>query len=109
MADYSQYHPAPSDGVTRGDDKAIPNAGTSRGFVNVGNDTYGADVSVGATNRMGPADGTQSDPAEMRFPKGDEDRFTSSMGKHGDDPGTGMGDVAKSDAPDDETPVNPKQ
>jgi hypothetical protein len=110
MPDYKDpFIPAPSDGVTRGDSKPMPNRGTSVGFTGVGNDTYGADVGVNATNRLGPATDTGSDPMMLDTPKGDEDRFTSSGGTHGEDPGAGMGGAAKSDAAADTTPENPKQ
>ncbi len=45
-------------GELQGDDKPMPNQGTGTGVT----DTYGADLSQGATNRMGSIRGaTQSD------------------------------------------------
>ena len=48
----------------RGDDKAMPDRGTSTGVT----DTYGADLSQSAKNRKGRISGsTGSDPADDRF------------------------------------------
>lgn len=50
------------DGSLRGDDKGMPNRGTSTGV----SDTYGADLSQGAKNRLGGMSGaTKSDPVEQ--------------------------------------------
>lgn len=46
------------DGVTQGDDKGF---GSYTNYAEFGT-TVGADLSPGATNSMGPCDGTQSDP-----------------------------------------------
>jgi hypothetical protein len=97
------FKPAPSDGVTRGDAKAMPNRGTSSG--NVPNNSYGADTGINATNRMGSAH-TPSDPPDMCCPPGDG-RFTS-RGHSTSAPGsrlTGTG----SDAPEDDTPEDQRQ
>lgn len=97
---------APANGVTPGDTKAMPNRGTGTGFTGVGNDTYGADVSQGALNRRGSAH-QAPDAMDRCTPPGGGD-FRSG-GSTPASPGTGMGGAAKSDAKDDETPVNPKQ
>ncbi|HYE41466.1 MAG TPA: hypothetical protein VEB23_16120 [Ramlibacter sp.] len=53
-----QYVP---NGQLQGDDKAIPDRGTTTGVT----DTYGADLSQDATNRMGSIKGaTRSDGQE---------------------------------------------
>ena len=50
-----------ADGSLRGDDKPMPNRGTGTGVV----DTYGADLSPTAKNRLGSITGaTKSDPAD---------------------------------------------
>lgn len=54
------------DATLRGDDKAMPDRGTSTGVT----DTYGADVSGTAKNRKGGITGaTGSDPADERYNK----------------------------------------
>ncbi len=73
------YLPGPSDGNVQGETKDLPNRGTESGMVGQGA-PYGADIGPNATNRKGGmthAD-SGSDPRELRFPKGDEDRFSSS-------------------------------
>jgi len=101
--------PELNNGVVRGDDKALPDRGSSTGFCNVGDDHYGRDLSPGATNRLGPATDTGSDAAELRFPKGDEDRFTASSNTtRMDSPGEGFGPAADSDPPGEDRSDNPK-
>lgn len=102
MADYPDPTlPGPANGVVRGDVKAMPDKGTGTGFV--GSDSYGASVDVRATNSRPIAGSeTTSDPMDMRFPKGDEDRFTSTGGKHGSDPGAGVGNAGDSDPPEED-------
>lgn len=98
---------APSDGVTRGDDRNIPNAGTRRGFVDLG-EPYGADVDVNATNRLGSIHGAcDSDPMDQCYPKGggtitSRNEAGAPGGRH-----SGLGGAAKSDPADDTTPDRP--
>jgi hypothetical protein len=84
----------PANGVVRGDSKAMPDRGTSSGFVNVGNDHYGADVGENAINRMGSAH-TAPDSAWDNVPPG-EGR-PSGGGHDRANPGRGMGSVTDSD------------
>lgn len=59
-----------ADGSLRGDDKNLPDRGTSSGVT----DTYGADLSVGAKNRQGGITGaTKSNPVDQCINK--EDRI----------------------------------
>ncbi len=59
MKDKGNYIPS---GELQGDAGAIPSRGTGTGL---NGDTYGADLSVDATNRAGSIKGsTKSDPAE---------------------------------------------
>jgi hypothetical protein len=92
----------PANGVVRGDSKAMPNRGTSSGFVGTSG-SYGADTGPNATNRMGAITDTGSDPMDLCYPKGDIDRFSSS-GHSTTDPGSGMGGAAKSDDMDETEP-----
>ena len=73
MSESNWTPPTPND-VVSGDTKAMPNRGTSIG--NVPNNSYGADTSQGAINRLGSAH-LPPDPAEMCCPPGDTSRFTS--------------------------------
>ncbi len=98
---------APSDGVARGDSKAMPNKGTGTGFTGVGSDRYGADVSQGATNRMGSAH-IAPDPMDAVSPPGGGDYRSGGDGTPAN-PGTGMGGAAKSDAQADDTPEDQRQ
>lgn len=76
----------PGNGVVRGDDKAMPDRGTSTGLVGMGA-PYGASIDMNATNAKGSAH-MEGDPAELCYPKGDADmRFTSS-GHGTPDPGS---------------------
>lgn len=85
----------PSNGVVRGDDKAMPNRGTDSGMVGFGA-PYGASIDANATNRMGSAH-MEGDSMERVMPKGDADLRFSSGGHSSPDPGTGMGSAANSD------------
>ncbi len=97
---------APSDGVVRGDKKAMPSRGTSSGFTHVGNDTYGADVGQGANNRLGSAH-LAPDPIDATSPPGGGDY--RSGGNSSPDPGRGMGGAAKSDEAMDTSPGDERQ
>lgn len=102
--DYSDPIPAnPDNGVVRGDSKAMPDKGTSTGFVGMGA-PYGASVDTNAVNRMGSAH-MEGDPAELCYPKGDADlRFTSN-GHGTPDPGAHFSadsDPSADDKPDDQ-------
>jgi len=92
---------APSDGVTRGDSKAMPNKGTSTGFTGVGSDRYGASFGVNDTNRQGSAH-VAPDPMDACCPPGGGDMRAGSSGK--ESLGSGMGVAAKSDGAHDTTP-----
>lgn len=96
----------PANGVVRGDSKEIPNAGTSRGFVDVGRDTYGADLGVNATNRRGSAH-TAPDPMFETTPQGGGD--FSRSGHNSPEYGRGMGGAADSDPKDDCYPDDQRQ
>lgn len=61
MSETNNRPPRPNDTV-RGDTKAMPDRGTSSGM---NGDSYGADLSQGATNSMGSIKGsTKSDPMD---------------------------------------------
>lgn len=106
MADMDPMVVAPSDGVVRGDSKAMPNRGTSTGFTGVGNDRYGASVDQGATNARGSAH-LPSDPIDRVSPPGGGDYRSGGDGTPSS-PGTGMGGAASSDAQADDTPEDQK-
>jgi hypothetical protein len=96
---------APSDGVVRGDSKAMPNKGTGTGFTGVGSDRYGASVDQGATNRLGSAH-LSSDPIDQCYPPGGGDYRSGGDGTPSN-PGTGMGGAADSDPAEDDSPGDP--
>lgn len=86
----------PANGNPRGDNSGMPNAGTARGFVNVGPDHYNADVEIRSKNRMGGiGQAADSDAMFETTPPGGGDRSPrpdESMRR-----GRGMGDAAHSD------------
>lgn len=102
MADYQDplvIHP--SDGVVRGDSKAMPNRGTSSGFTGIGDDTHGADVSQGANNTLGSAH-LPSDGIDATSPPGGGDFVGTNP--HSSSPGVGMGSAADSDSMYEDVP-----
>lgn len=94
MADMDPMVVAPSDGVVRGDDKAMPNRGTSVGMVGMGA-PYGASVDQGATNSRGSAH-LAPDPMDQCCPPGGGDYRSGGDGTPSN-PGTSMGGAADSD------------
>lgn len=58
----SNYKPS---GELQGDTRAMPDRGTSTGMTGVATDFGGYSIDVDATNRMGAADGTSSNPMEQ--------------------------------------------
>ena len=106
MADMDPLVVAPSDGVTRGDAKAMPNRGTSTGFTGVGSDRYGASFGVNDTNNMGSAH-LAPDSMDACCPPGGGDKRAGASGK--ESPGSSMGSAADSDSQDDTSPGDERQ
>jgi len=102
MADMDPLVVAPSDGVTRGDAKAMPNRGTSTGFTGIGNDQYGGGFGVNDTNAQGSAH-LAPDPMDMCCPPGGGDFRAGSSGKVA--MGRGMGGAADSDMIGEDEPA----
>lgn len=96
-----------ANGLVRGDDKAMPNRGTSSGFVGTSG-SYGADTGANAINRMGSiGSAADSDPMDRCVPMGGGD--FSSSGHTSPDPGRGMGGAADSDSMMETTPNDENQ
>ena len=101
MADMDPMVVAPSDGVTRGDSKAMPNRGTMTGFTGIGNDQYGGGFGVNDTNAKGSAH-LAPDPMDACCPPGGGDMRSGSSGQV--PMGRSMGGAADSDNPHEDEP-----